>query len=201
MFISLWVQSTTDKFPIPPKVLVESANVYSAVVATMFGLVLPLLLVYPTAYQCPPERRHAAIAYHRLAMIVFSLCRPTLRLVFTTLVSDGVNLGNAHWLRMGLYWTLTLYGAFFHIRTLLLSIVRGRNAFLEVFSPWHKRTAPDKRTLSVAAHEFLQYDLLIIALAVVPHYNYCTGRGKWEALAGVVALGPGAIAVLAQSKI
>jgi hypothetical protein len=107
------------------------------------------------------------------------------------------------------YWILSAYCAALHSRAIILSV--SRKSFGDVFLPWH--TTADKtvrhRFLADSAHLFLQYDLLVVALAVVPYVYYLSslqtnnsgtlaavGR-LCKALIGTVLLGPGAITALA----
>ncbi|KAI9367728.1 hypothetical protein BJX61DRAFT_537821 [Aspergillus egyptiacus] len=167
----LLLQAATTGFAnLPP---VRDPQTRSALLASaIMGSLLPFAFIFPAFVQCSVARRQRAIALYRFAPVVFSLLQllaeqiPLATAIFPAVpesgpyLAAGVAAAVAHW--------YALIGALLVDRKPRRAMARRWKTRLgELYLPLSLTggTTPPSSVLSQAAHEFLQYDMLILVAA------------------------------------
>ncbi|KAL4811870.1 hypothetical protein BDW67DRAFT_194299 [Aspergillus spinulosporus] len=190
----LFLEAVTTGFnPLYP---VESETSRSALlVSAIIGSFLPLAFLWPAFHRSGTESRQRAIALYRFAPVVFSLLQlvgekalgAQMILQPISQASPYVVAGCAatvgHWYALG--------GAI--VLAMRLSQRKGRLGALtlvlqRLYLPHsaEETTRLDSSVLARAAHEFLQYDILVLVAAYIPSANPSSTRSEvasnWERL-------------------
>ncbi|KAL4882130.1 hypothetical protein BJY04DRAFT_227347 [Aspergillus karnatakaensis] len=158
---------TTGFNPLPP---VQNEECRSALVlSAIIGSFLPFTFLWPAFFRSTTEGRQRAIALYRFAPVAFSLLQffseKTLGALRLQLISPYVVAGLAatvgHWYALGgaLQVAITTSGT-----------DRLRAAVRQLYLPrsLEESESDSRSVLARAAHEFLQYDMLVLVAAYLP---------------------------------
>lgn len=194
---------------------VDDAQSQSALLASaILSFVLPALFLWPAFFQCSIDRRQRGIAFYRFSPIMLSLLQLIGEHVPLTRVIPPSSQSRPY-LFAGLAATVGHWYAVWGALGLALRRAHGikrRRAmgctFGELYLPSSTQTNRlGSCVLAHAAHEFLQYDVIILVAAYLPCTYFLLGPvsslSAWAIVPSLVlatiVFGPGAVLAFAYA--
>lgn len=147
------------------------------VFTSILVVLMPAWLLYPAFRSCSGATRQILIASYRASPIVLAFIEPTISNSNRRRSGNDTRSGTNAWLKTSLRISAAFATAF-HIYVILDSQQRGHGALAAVFWPGSTLKDSTRRDfLAQACHLFLQNDLIIIVLALVPYSVFLHGDG------------------------
>lgn len=155
-----------------PKLKQHSRREAAFILTSLLAALMPAWLLYPAFTSCSSGTRQFLIASYRASPLVLSITEPLISKTLD-LVSDA--RGTASWHRMPLRISAGIAAAC-HFYVILRSQYQNHGVLAAVFWPGAiGQESFQGDLLAQACHLFLQNDLIVIGLALVPYSVFILG--------------------------